>query len=203
MLRTFTILASIAFCIAACDPALGTAKKWNDPPPDAGQTDTDSDTDSDTDTDTDTDVGPCDDDEAYDDSGDLCWTRCPIGMSWDGAAGTGSASSTTGADAPGACSGDMHLPTPDEYEGILDNCDSSGCDSCSLSDACSSMFTSGIQSMDFWMDEECTVVPAPPTGPDDGRLVISLDGANWICTPLNDVGSTSYEFFNLCVRNAP
>ncbi len=204
MFRTLVILTSIVFCVAACDPALGVAKMWNDPPPDAGDTDDDGGTDGDTDTDTDTDVsGPCDDDEAYDDGADLCWTRCPIGMSWDGAACTGSASSTIGADAPGECNGNRRLPTLDEYKGILDSCNSSGCDSCSSSDACSSMFTSGIQSMDFWMDEECTVDPPPPIGPDDGRLVISLDGAVWMCIPLNDVGTTSYEFLNLCVKDAP
>ena len=187
MLRTFAILASILFCVAACDPALGVAKMWNDPPPDAG----------------DTDNGSCDDDEAYDEDGDLCWTRCPIGMSWDGEECEDSPSSTTGADAPGACAENMRLPTLDDYEEILDDCDSSGCDSCSSSDACSSMFTGGVLSSDFWMDEECTVDPPPPTGPDDGRLVISLDGAVWICVPLDDVGTTSYEFYNLCVRDAP
>ncbi len=193
MLRTLAILASIVFCVAACDPALGVAKIWDELPPDAGDTDTDADTDSDTDTDTDTDSDPCDDDEAYDDGADLCWTRCPVGMSWDGAAcSTGSASAITGADASGECSGNWRLPTLDEFKGILDNCGSSDCDSCSSSDDCSDMFTTGIQSMDFWMDEECTVTSA-----DDGRSMMPLGGAAWTCELLSD------EFYVLCVKDAP
>ena len=194
MLRILAILVLIMFCIAACDPSLGVAAMWNDPPPDAGDTDsdTDADTDTDSDTDTDTDSDPCDDDEAYDDGANLCWTKCPVGMSWDGAACTGSASATTGSDAPGECNGNWRLPTPDEFKGILDNCGSSDCDPCSSSDACSSMFTTGIQSMDFWMDEECTVTVA-----DDGRSMMPFGGAAWTCELLSD------EFFVLCVKDAP
>ncbi len=130
--------------------------------------DTDTDSDIDTDTDTDTDTDFCDPvTEVRQPGTDLCWKRCPLGMTWSGSACEGSEIEKDWCDASGKtatdCSPDnpgvniceetlgagYRLPTKEEFMDLLGNCSDEvsyySCDECDSRDGqttCTDMFDS-------------------------------------------------------------
>ncbi len=184
MLRQLVLLAALVLALGACDPEMGLARVW-DYPPDAGDASTDTDTDSDTDSDTD----PCSADQVLDDAHNVCWGRCPLGMDWDGSDCTGTPTALSGLAAKTACSGSTELPTLNQIRDLLDNCDSSGCDSCADSSPCSSIVADSVQGMEIWTGEECNMGSGPDGGPSgDGLQVVDLGATDWLCTAESSSG---------------
>lgn len=194
MFGKLVVIAVLALALGSCSPEKGMARIWDYPPDDAG---TDSGTD--TDTDTGTSANPCAPDEIHDTDHDLCWSACPLGMDRDGDSCTGTATEYSGAAAQTACSGSHRLPTLNDFQTILDNCDADSCDSCADSGGCSGLLLSDVHAMELWTDDACSSGSSPDAGTgNDGLETIDLAATDWTCIPETAAGN---GVFVICVSD--